>query len=85
MPRVLGVDPGTKTFDIVVVDDGVVKAEKSLETSMIAKDPNVLIDAIKSFEIDYIAAPSGYGAPVTRGDEVIDPRRFAVEVLLLST
>jgi len=85
MPRVLGVDPGTKTFDIAVVEDGVVKAEKSLETSMIAKDPNVLIGAIKSFEIDYIAAPSGYGAPVTRGDEVIDPRRFAVEVLLLST
>ena len=83
--RVLGVDPGTKTFDIVVIENDVVKAEKSIETAVIARDPSVLVSAVEELEVDYIAAPSGYGVPVTRGDEVLNPRRFAVEILLLST
>ena len=83
--RVLGVDPGTKTFDIAVIEDGEVKAEKSIPTEEIAKDPNVLINAIESFDVDYVVGPSGYGVPPTMGSDVIDPRRFAVEVLLLST
>ncbi len=83
--RVLGVDPGTKTFDIAVVEGNEVRAEKSIPTEEIAKDPNVLINAIESFEVDYVVGPSGYGVPLTMGNEVIDPRRFAVEVLLLST
>ena len=83
--RVLGVDPGTKTFDVVVVEDGVVKAERSIETAEIAKNPSTLTNVIDSLEPDIVVAPSGYGVPVTRGDEVYDPRRFAVEVLLLST
>jgi predicted butyrate kinase (DUF1464 family) len=83
--RVLGVDPGTKTFDVVVIEDGVVKAEKSIDTATIAKNPEVLIKAIEAFEADLIVAPSGYGVPLTRGDEVLDSRRFAIEILLLST
>ncbi len=83
--RVLGVDPGTKTFDVVAIENGVVKAEKSIDTTTIAKNPEVLISAIEACEADFIVAPSGYGVPVTRGDEVLDPRRFAIEVLLLST
>jgi len=85
MLRILGVDPGTKTFDLVVLENGVVKAEKSIETVAIAKDPGTLIEAIEAQEVDYIVAPSGYGVPVTRGSEVLEPRRFAVELLLLST
>jgi len=83
--RVLGVDPGTKTFDVVVLEEGAVKAEKSVETATIARDPGILISVVEALEADYIVAPSGYGVPVTRGDEVLDPRKFAVEILLLST
>lgn len=78
-------DPGTKTFDVVVLEDGVVKAEKSIETVVVAKDPSTLISAVEAYEADLIVAPSGYGVPVTRGVEVLEPRRFAVEILLLST
>lgn len=85
MLRVVGVDPGTKTFDVVVLEDGVVKAEKSIETVVVAKDPSTLISAVEAYEADLIVAPSGYGVPVTRGVEVLEPRRFAVEILLLST
>jgi predicted butyrate kinase (DUF1464 family) len=56
--RVLGVDPGTKTFDIVVIEDGVAKVEKSIDTATIAKNPDILISAVDKLETDYIVAPS---------------------------
>lgn len=83
--RVAGIDPGTKSFDIVVVEDDRVVFEKSIETIEIAKDPQILIDALRDLSVDYIVGPSGYGVPVTFGNEILDPRRFAVEILLLST
>jgi len=83
--RVLGVDPGTKTFDVVVIEEDVVKVEKSIETIEVAKNPTNLIEIIDMLNADYIVAPSGYGVPITRGDEVLDPRKFAIEILLLST
>ncbi|MCX8185345.1 MAG: DUF1464 family protein [Sulfolobales archaeon] len=83
--RVVGVDPGTKTFDAVVVEEGKVVLEESFETFEVARNPATLVEFLSRTQADYIVAPSGYGVPVTRGDEVVDPRRFAVEVLLLST
>ncbi|MEB2837148.1 MAG: DUF1464 family protein [Desulfurococcales archaeon] len=85
MVRVLGVDPGTKSFDLAVVEDGRVVWEYSIETGRVARDPRSLLDAIREAgRVDAIAGPSGYGVPVTESRDVVDPRRFAVEVLLLS-
>jgi len=83
--RVAGIDPGTKSFDIVVIEDDRVVFERSIETIKIAKDPQILIDVLKDLSVDYIVGPSGYGVPVTFGNEILDPRRFAIEILLLST
>lgn len=86
MPRVLGVDPGTRSFDLALVENGRVVWEASIDTVRVARDPGVLLEAIREAgEVDAIAAPSGYGVPVTLSHEVVDPERFAVEVLLLST
>ncbi len=86
MVRVVGIDPGTASFDLVLLDDGFIVDEKSIPTPDIAKDPQVLVDAVGEFEnVDAIAGPSGYGVPVTWNKDIVDPRRFAVEVLLLST
>jgi len=83
--RVLGVDPGTRSFDVALVEGGRVVAEVSLGTEEVARDPATMLRAVEELEPDYVVGPSGYGVPVTRGYEVLDPRRFAVEVLLLST
>ncbi len=85
MVRVLGIDPGTKSFDLVVVEDGYVVWESSVETRDVAEHPEKLIEAISSAgEVDAIAAPSGYGVPVTFSTDVLDPETFAYRVLLLS-
>jgi len=83
--RVVGVDPGTKTFDVVVVEGDRVVFERSIDTVSVARDPSVLLDVLNSLAVDYIVGPSGYGVPVTFGSDVRDARRFAVEVLLLSS
>jgi len=83
--RVLGVDPGTKSFDLVVVEGERVVWEYSVETSVVARDPESLVEAIREAgRVDLIAGPSGYGVPITFNEEIVDPLRFAVEVLLLS-
>ncbi len=86
MVRVLGIDPGTRSFDLALVEDGYVVWEASIDTMEVAEKPEKLLEVIESAgEVDAIAAPSGYGVPVTFSWEVLDPRRFAVEVLLLSS
>ncbi len=59
--------------------------ERSIDTAIVAKDPMALVKAIEEMGSDIVAAPSGYGVPPTRIEDVKDPHRFAVEVLLLST
>jgi len=84
--RVLGIDPGTKSFDLALVEDGRVVWEYSIETARIAGEPGLLLEAVREAgQVDAIAGPSGYGVPVTDSRDVLNPRRLAVEVLLLST
>lgn len=83
--RALGIDPGTRSFDIVVLEDGKVVWEDSIDTVTVATQPESLINAVERVgDVDVIAGPSGYGVPVTRNDEILDPWRFALEVLLLT-
>ncbi|RLG83834.1 MAG: DUF1464 domain-containing protein [Thermoprotei archaeon] len=85
MARALGIDPGTKSFDLVVIDNDRVVWEKSIETADIARDPKVLIEAIEEAgRVDLIAGPSGYGTPIVCNEDIIDPYTFALEILLLT-
>jgi len=71
MVRVLGIDPGTKSLDLCGLEDGKVYHEKSLETAEVARNPSLLINAIKEFEpLDLITGPSGYGVEVTYLSEI---------------
>ena len=83
--RVAGIDPGTRSFDLVVLEEDRVYIEKSFDTVSIAREPSLLIDFLESIQVDYITAPSGYGVPVVTGNRIRDPIRFAEEVLLLSS
>ncbi len=83
--RSLGIDPGTGSFDLALVEGDRVVWERSVPTASMVSDPGVIMQAIEESGADVVAAPSGYGVPVTWADELRDPRRFAFEVLLLST
>jgi predicted butyrate kinase (DUF1464 family) len=64
--RVLGIDPGTRSFDLCGLDDGKVYYEEVLDTLELAKNPELLIRATeRAMPLDLIAGPSGYGVELT--------------------
>jgi len=83
--RALGIDPGTRSFDLALVDGKRVVWEDSIDTVTVAEKPEALIEAVeRAGKVDIIVGPSGYGVPVTFNQDIIDPYRFALEVLLLT-
>ncbi len=86
MTTALGIDPGTKSFDLALIEKDKVLWEKSIPTEKIVKEPDILINAIKELEEepDIITGPSGYGTPIVCNEDIKDPLLFATEILLLS-
>ena len=65
MPRVVGVDPGTQSFDLCGLDDGRVFLEASIPTDAARRNPSALVERLEAaLPLDLIAAPSGYGLPL---------------------
>jgi len=79
--RALGVDPGTKNFDICCIEDDVSRVilDESISTDVVAEDPTYVLEVIKSVEPDVILGPSGYGL------EFKHISQFTVEDVALTT
>jgi predicted butyrate kinase (DUF1464 family) len=64
--RVIGIDPGTGSFDFFGRDGEKVILDTSVPVPEVAQNPGVLIDTVSSvFPLDMVVGPSGYGLPVT--------------------
>lgn len=61
--RALGIDPGTKSFDLCCIEDSVNKVvlDESISTEVVAKEPTKIFELIKDLGADVIVGPSGYG------------------------
>ncbi len=65
--RVIGVDPGTGSFDFFGMDGEKIILDTSVPVPDVAQNPKVLMDTVRSvFPLDMIVGPSGYGLPVTQ-------------------
>lgn len=87
MVKSLGIDPGTKSFDLALIDGDEILWEDSVPTDKVAENPEILIERLKDFEkeADMIIGPSGYGAPYICNEDITDPKLFASEILLLTS
>ncbi len=82
MVKVIGIDPGTRSFDFLGLDDDKVILDTSILSDDIAKKPEKLIEVLKSVgRVDYIVGPSGYGLPVKRLSE-LDEKDFFLLTLV---
>lgn len=64
--RVIGIDPGTGSFDFFGMDSGDVITDMTIPVPEVAENPHILIDTINScLPLDMIVGPSGYGMAVT--------------------
>jgi predicted butyrate kinase (DUF1464 family) len=61
--RALGVDPGTRNFDLCCIEDDMdhVVLDESLASELVASDPAAVFKVIKEVQPDVIVGPSGYG------------------------
>jgi len=61
--RALGIDPGTKNFDLCCIEDDVdnVVLDESISSEVVAKEPSQVFNMIADAEADVIVGPSGYG------------------------
>ena len=61
MPRVVGIDPGTMSFDFFGLDGDDIILDTSIPTKQIASDPESVIGLLKQADPELILGPSGYG------------------------
>ena len=65
--RVVGIDPGTGSFDFFGMDGEEIIIDTTVSVPEIAQNPTVLVDTVRSlFPLDAIVGPSGYGLPITQ-------------------
>lgn len=71
MARVIGIDPGSLSFDICGLDDGEVFLDTSLPTEEVARSPGRLVECLTgALPLDLVAGPSGYGLPLVPIDRL---------------
>jgi predicted butyrate kinase (DUF1464 family) len=74
MPRVAGIDPGTVSFDLCVLQDGEPVVEHVFETPSLSRDSRRLLQTLTDHgPYDLIYGPSGYGLPVVAAADVGEP------------
>src|SRR5688572_32326026 len=73
MPRVIGIDAGTVSLDLVGLDNGRVFLERSFPVADVLADASILIAALEgAAPLDLVVAPSGYGLPLTAVRDLTD-------------
>src|ERR1700729_334432 len=82
MPRVAGVDPGTVSFDLCVLQDGEPVVEQVFETGALSDGSGPLLEALaRHGPYDLVYGPSGYGLPLVPAARVGE-RELAEMVLV---
>lgn len=82
MPRVAGVDPGTVSFDLCVLEDGETVLEEVFETGSLSDDSEPLLRALaRNGPYELVYGPSGYGLPLVAAADVGE-RELAEMVLV---
>ncbi len=79
--RVIGVDPGTGSFDVIGLEDGRIKLDLSFPSEAVAEEPSKIVEAIEGFNADIIIGPSGYGIPLKHISELTEKDRFEMTLV----
>jgi predicted butyrate kinase (DUF1464 family) len=81
MARVIGIDPGTKSFDFCGLEDDTVVLDISISTRDIIKNPGLLSDIIMKTGADLVVGPSGFGIPITDIKDIGERELFLMSLI----
>ncbi|MHA1272512.1 MAG: DUF1464 family protein [Promethearchaeota archaeon] len=77
MVRVIGIDPGSKTWDFFGLDGDNIILDTSILSKELMNEPQKAIDIIKSVDnIDLMVAPSGFGLPLKNVEDLTEKDIF---------
>lgn len=77
MVRVIGIDPGSKSWDFFGLEDNRIILDTSIPTKELVQEPQKAITIIKSVEdIDLLLAPSGFGLPLKDVEDLTEKDIF---------
>jgi len=79
--RVIGIDPGTKSFDLCGLEDDKVILDASVSTGDVLNDPEMLSDVITETKADLVVGPSGFGIPVTGIKDIGERELFLMSLI----
>jgi predicted butyrate kinase (DUF1464 family) len=73
MARVIGIDPGTGSFDFFGMEGDKIILDTSVPVAEVARNPDVFLDALRGvLPLDIIVGPSGFGLPLTPISDVTE-------------
>ncbi len=81
MVRVIGIDPGTKSFDFCGLEDDTVILDASISTEDIIKDAGLLSNIIIEAGADFVVGPSGFGIPITNIKDIGERELFLMSLI----
>lgn len=79
--KILGIDPGTVSFDLCLLEDNKVTFEESIPSGIIAERPEELAEKCLHLKPMAIIAPSGYGLPNRRFGELTAREMFELTLV----
>jgi predicted butyrate kinase (DUF1464 family) len=81
---VAGIDPGTVSIDVCVLDRGELSFGASFPSAELALDPTPLVEVLRAQgPLDLVLGPAGYGLPMVPGERVGE-RELGLMLLLRS-
>lgn len=79
--RILGIDPGTVSFDLCLLDNDEITFEGSIPSSVVAARPEELAGKCLLLKPEAIIAPSGYGLPNRHLSELSQREMFELTLV----
>jgi len=71
-----GIDAGTSTYEVFVMEDGAELSSYEFDTEEVRENPDIVVDALLKVDAEIIAGASGYGLPVKKFSELTDEDVF---------
>ncbi len=79
--RILGIDPGTVSFDLCLLEDREIRFEESIPSIEVAERPEDMAEKCLSLNANAIIAPSGYGLPNRNLSEISERVLFELTLV----
>ncbi len=81
MVRVIGIDPGTKSFDFCGLEDDKIILDVSLPTHDIVNNEELISDIVIDTGADLVVGPSGFGVAVTGIKDIGERELFLMSLI----